>query len=89
MRGQRVMLDRDLARLYEVPTKASNQTIQRNADRFPADFAFQLIREDVANLRSQIVTSSSEGDGCSLRGICLPEAAALRRARLLEPRDYT
>lgn len=61
VRGQRVMLDRDLARLYEVPTKVFNQTIQRNADRFPADFAFQPTREEVAILRSQIVTSSSEG----------------------------
>jgi len=61
VRGQRAMLDSDLARLYEVPTKVFNQTIQRNADRFPADFAFQLTREEVANLKSQIVTSSSEG----------------------------
>jgi hypothetical protein len=59
VRGQRVMLDSDLARLYEVPTKVFNQTIQRNADRFPADFVFQLTREEVANLKSQIVTSSS------------------------------
>lgn len=61
VRGQRVMLDSDLARLYEVPTKVFNQTIQRNAARFPADFAFQITREEVANLRSQIVTSSSDG----------------------------
>lgn len=58
VRGQRVMLDSDLARLYEAPTKVFNQTIQRNADRFPADFAFQITREEVANLKSQIVTSS-------------------------------
>ncbi len=45
VRGQRVMLDRDLARLCEVPTKVFNQTIQRNAARFPADFAFQPTRE--------------------------------------------
>ena len=60
-RGLRVMLDGDLAQLYAVPTKVFNQTIQRNADRFPTDFVFQLTREDVANLRSQIVTSSSKG----------------------------
>lgn len=59
IRGQRVMLDGDLAALYGVPTKVFNQTIQRNADRFPRDFAFQLSREEVAHLRSQIVTSSS------------------------------
>ena len=58
IRGRRIVLDSDLAALYGVPTKVFNQTIQRNADRFPADFAFQLTREEVANLRSQIVTSS-------------------------------
>ncbi len=58
VRGQRVMLDGDLARLYGVPTKVFNQTIQRNAGRFPNDFAFQLTRQEAANLKSQIVTSS-------------------------------
>jgi hypothetical protein len=61
VRGQRVMLDGALARLYGVTTKVFNQTIRRNVDRFPADFAFQLTREDLAILRSQIVTSSFEG----------------------------
>jgi hypothetical protein len=59
IRGQRVVLDADLASLYEVPTKAFNQTILRNTVRFPGDFAFRLVREEVANLRSQNVTSSS------------------------------
>ena len=60
VRGQRVVLDRDLATLYSVATKSFNQTIHRNVNRFPRDFAFQLTREEVANLKSQIVTSSSE-----------------------------
>ena len=60
VRGRRVVLDRDLAALYGVPTKVFNQTIRRNAERFPVDFVFQLIREEVANLKSHIVTSSSE-----------------------------
>lgn len=59
IRGRRVMLDRDLAALYGVLTKVFNQTIRRNADRFPDDFAFQLTRQEVANLKSQFVTSSS------------------------------
>ena len=42
IRGQRVMLDADLAALYEVPTKALNQAVRRNRERFPEDFAFQL-----------------------------------------------
>ncbi len=51
------MLDRDLAGLYEVETKALKQAVRRNADRFPDDFAFVLDREEVATLRSQFVTS--------------------------------
>ncbi len=61
LRGQRVILDSDLAALYDVPTKALNQAVKRNEDRFPTEFAFQLAREEVAILRSQIVTSSSHG----------------------------
>ena len=57
-RGQRVMLDSDLARLYGVTTKALNQAVRRNADRFPEDFAYPLTQQEVANLKSQIVTSS-------------------------------
>lgn len=60
MRRQRVMLDSDLARLYGVTTSKLNQAIKRNADRFPADFRFQLSKEEYANLISRIVTSSSE-----------------------------
>jgi hypothetical protein len=56
IRGQRVMLDSDLADLYQVPTKALNQAVRRNTDRFPQDFMFQLTEEEAAVLRSQIVT---------------------------------
>jgi hypothetical protein len=59
IRGQRVMLDSDLAALYGVTTKVLNQGVERNADRFPEDFAFVLTQEGFANLRSQFVTSSS------------------------------
>jgi len=61
LRGQKVMLDRDLAALYGVPTKALKQAVHRNTDRFPDDFAFVLDKQEVAILRSQIVTSSSWG----------------------------
>ena len=74
VRGQRVMLDRDLAELYNVETRVLNQAVRRNIDRFPEDFMFQLSRKDFfsiipqyvvvnkedTNLKSQIVTSSSE-----------------------------
>jgi len=57
IRGQKVMLDRDLAELYGVETKVLNQAVKRNSDRFPTDFMFQLTEEEWRILRSQIVTS--------------------------------
>lgn len=57
-RGQKVMLDFDLAKLYQVETKALNQAVKRNIERFPADFMFRLTAEEVLNMRSQIVTAS-------------------------------
>jgi hypothetical protein len=60
LRGKRLLLDSDLARLYGVPTKVFNQAITRNVARFPGDFLFQITREELANLKSQFVTSSSE-----------------------------
>ncbi|MDP3587911.1 MAG: ORF6N domain-containing protein [Sulfuricurvum sp.] len=59
IRGLQVMLDRDLAELYEVETKNLNRAVNRNSDRFPPTFMFQLIEEEHQSLRSQIVTSSS------------------------------
>jgi len=56
IRGQKIMLNTDLAELYQVPTKAFNQAVRRNARRFPADFMFQLTNEEAAALRSQSVT---------------------------------
>jgi len=58
IRGQRVMLDRDLAALYGVTTAALNQAVKRNPDRFPDDFMFQLDREEFENWISQIVISN-------------------------------
>lgn len=60
VRGVQVMLDRDLAELYAVPTKVLNQAVKRNVERFPERFMFQLGKDDIANLRSQIVISSLE-----------------------------
>jgi hypothetical protein len=61
LRDQKVMLDRDLAALYGVPTKALKRAVMRNIARFPDDFAFVLDTEEVAILRCQIGTSSSWG----------------------------
>ena len=63
MRGHRVMLDADLARLYGVTTKRFNEAFARNRERFPDDFAFQLTGAEFANLRSQFATSSLQGAG--------------------------
>ena len=56
LRGEKVILDSDLAVLYEVPTKRLNEQVKRNADRFPADFMFQLTTQEFNSLRSQIAT---------------------------------
>ena len=60
IRGQQVMLDRDLAELYGVETKVLNQTVKRNLDRFPQNFMFQLDEYEFKNWRSQFVTSNSD-----------------------------
>ena len=61
IRGRKVILDSDLAKIYGVSTKRLNEQVKRNADRFPADFAFQIAPEEVVILRSQTATSSSSG----------------------------
>jgi len=58
IRGQKAILDADLAELYGVPTKRINEQVKRNADRFPEDFLFQLTATELENLKSQIATSS-------------------------------
>lgn len=63
LRGEKVLFDFDLAELYGVETKVLVQAMKRNEDRFPADFVFQLDSQEVANLRSQFVTSSSGHGG--------------------------
>lgn len=59
-RGRQVIIDRDLAYLYNVETKVLNQAVKRNLNRFPEHFHFQLTEEEYENLRSQIVTSSED-----------------------------
>ena len=66
IRGQKVMLDRDLASIYGVETRALNQAVKRNADRFPEDFMFKLTKEEwteierVSNMSSQNVMTSPQ-----------------------------
>jgi hypothetical protein len=61
LRGNKVMLDSDLARLYQVETRVLNQAVKRNIERFPDDFMFRLTQEEWESLKSQIVTSSWGG----------------------------
>lgn len=63
VRGQRVMLDSDLAQLYGVPTKRLNEQVRRNRDRFPDDFAYQLTPQEFTQLKSQIATSKPGSRG--------------------------
>jgi hypothetical protein len=58
IRGQKVIFDADLARLYRVPTSALNQAVRRNLERFPEDFAFQLSKGELEYWRSQSVISN-------------------------------
>ena len=58
LRGQRVIVDADLAMLYDVTTKRLNEQVRRNAERFPADFMFQLSNDEFESLRSQFATSN-------------------------------
>jgi hypothetical protein len=89
VRGQRVMLDADLAKLYEVTTRRLNEQVRRNKERFPDDFAFELTPQEFTNLMSQTATSKSHGgrrklplafteQGVAMLSSVLRSAAAVR-----------
>jgi hypothetical protein len=61
IRGQKVMLDRDLARLYGVETRVLNQAVRRNIDRFPKDFMFRLTREEIMRISQFVISSTHSG----------------------------
>lgn len=63
IRGKRVMLDRDLASLYQVTTSSLNQAVKRNIERFPEDFMFRLTDEEIDDWKSQIVITNSVNMG--------------------------
>src|ERR1035438_1084237 len=63
VRGQKIMLDSDLAELYQVPTFRLNEAVKRNRDRFPEDFMLQLTREEARDLTSQIAISKNGRGG--------------------------
>ena len=84
IRGVQVMLDRDLAELYDVPTGALNQAVKRNAKRFPERFVFQLSEKEFANWKSQIVISNSERMGLRKRPYAFTEHGITMLAALLK-----
>jgi len=85
LRGQRVMLDSDLAKLFGVPTKRLLEQFRRNRDRFPSGFAFQLERQEVVNLISQTVISSSYGGRRTLPWVFTEHGAIMLASVLNSP----
>lgn len=73
IRGQRVMIDRDLASMYGVETRVLNQAVKRNMERFPEDFMFQLTEQEFVNWKSQIVISNSVNMGLRKRPYAFTE----------------
>ena len=91
IRGQRVLLDTDLALLYGTTTKAFNQSIKRNAARFPADFAFQLTAPEFKHLRSQGLVSAGRMTGAASRNWSqfVTSSKASRRGAVYRPWAFT
>ena len=83
VRGQKVLLDADLATLYGVEVKALNQAVKRNEERFPPDFVFQLTAEENKALRSQTVTSKSSRGGRRYAPYAFTEHGAIMAASVL------
>jgi len=83
IRGQKVMLDSDLAVLYSVETRTLNQAVKRNLERFPEDFMFQLSPEEAESLRSQSVTSKAGRGGRRYQPYAFTEHGAVMLASVL------
>ena len=83
IRGQKVMLDSDLAEVYQVETKVLNQAVKRNLHRFPEDFMFQLAEDETESLRSQIVTSNKGRGGRRYMPYAFTEHGAVMLASVL------
>jgi len=80
LRGEKVIMDSDLAALYGVPTKRLNEQIKRNHERFPPDFMFQLTAEEVDGLRSQIATTNKGSGGRRYKPYAFTEHGAIMAA---------
>ena len=84
IRGQKVMLDRDLAELYGVETKRLKEAIRRNIDRFPEDFMFEMTIEELENWRTQFATSNSEKMGLRHPPFCFTEQGVAMLSSVLK-----
>lgn len=89
VRGERIILDVDLAHIYGVPTKRLNEQVKRNLDRFPPDFLFQLTRSEVDCLRSQIATSNVGRGGRRYLPFAFTEHGAIMAANVLNSPQAT
>ena len=83
IRGEKVILDSELAALYGVETRRLNEQVRRNISKFPSDFMFQLTKEEFGNLKSQIATSSSGWGGRRTPPLVFTEHGALQAANVL------
>jgi len=83
IRGEKVILDSDLAELYGVETRRLNEQVRRNIEKFPEDFMFQLTKEEFGNLKSQIATSSPGWGGRRKLPLVFTEHGALQAANVL------
>ena len=84
IRGQKVMLDRDLAELYGVETKRLKEAIRRNINRFPEDFMFEMTPEELENWRTQFATSNSEKMGLRRPPFCFTEQGVAMLSSVLK-----
>ena len=84
IRGEKVMMDRDLAELYRVDTRALNQAVRRNKERFPKDFMFQLTKEEMEIWKSQIVISNREKMGLRKRPLAFTEQGVAMLSSVLK-----
>ena len=84
LRGQKVIIDRDLAVMYGVETRALNQAVKRNIERFPSDFMFQLDTQEFENWKSQTVTSNSDKMGLRKRPYAFTELGVAMLSSVLK-----
>ena len=87
IRGQKVMLDRDLAALYGVETRVLKQSVRRNIDRFHEDFMFEMTTEELQNWRSQFVTSNSDRQGLRYTPFCFTEQGVAMLSSVLNSKQ--